>query len=210
MNYRKIHDTIIECAKTRNWNKKTAPCYVERHHIIPKSLGGNPSWRGDNVVCLTAKEHYIIHLLLIKMTVGKDRRSMVRALIYFQSGKYRDFKIKSSRLYEKIREEYALAQSEIGKLAKGRLLSDETKKLIGNSSKGRNVGRKHSPEAVEKIRKAGTGRVHSENTILRIKETRKIDWENRKKNGWIPSIESNLKKSESLKEYWKRKKNNDC
>ena len=40
--------------------------YYERHHIIPKSLGGDNS--EDNLIRLTARQHFIAHVLLIKAT----------------------------------------------------------------------------------------------------------------------------------------------
>jgi len=40
-------------------------CYVERHHIIPKSEGGKDE--PDNLVNLTAREHYVAHLLLARI-----------------------------------------------------------------------------------------------------------------------------------------------
>jgi 5-methylcytosine-specific restriction endonuclease McrA len=57
MNYQKIHDSIIERAKNRNLLD-----YKERHHIIPKCLGGSDNL--DNLVDLTAREHFIIHKIL--------------------------------------------------------------------------------------------------------------------------------------------------
>lgn len=42
-----------------------ADCYVEQHHIIPRSEGGLDE--PDNLVNLTAREHYIAHLLLAKI-----------------------------------------------------------------------------------------------------------------------------------------------
>lgn len=40
-------------------------CYVEEHHIIPKSeCGTNDAW---NLVNLTAREHYVAHKLLYKI-----------------------------------------------------------------------------------------------------------------------------------------------
>ena len=36
---------------------------TERHHIIPKSCGGTDV--ADNLVDLTVREHYIVHLLLV-------------------------------------------------------------------------------------------------------------------------------------------------
>lgn len=39
--------------------------YMERHHVIPKSIGGSDT--ADNLVSLTAKEHFVCHHLLTKM-----------------------------------------------------------------------------------------------------------------------------------------------
>jgi hypothetical protein len=62
MNYQRIHDNIINRAKTRTLPKKT---YAEKHHIIPKCEGG--SEKGETVK-LTLKEHRLIHLLRYKIT----------------------------------------------------------------------------------------------------------------------------------------------
>ncbi len=73
--YTKWYNNIILTAKARSLLKIG---YSEKHHIIPKSLGGNNS--KDNIVALTAREHYVCHLLLPKMTTGKDRNKMAYAL----------------------------------------------------------------------------------------------------------------------------------
>src|SRR5271167_3766950 len=49
----------------------------ENHHILPHSMGG--SSEPLNLVMLTPRSHFILHLLLTKMTVGKDRSKMVMA-----------------------------------------------------------------------------------------------------------------------------------
>jgi hypothetical protein len=49
-------------AEQRGWTKKSAPCYVEEHHIFIKAVFGE----NDRVVYLTAREHFIAHLLLWK------------------------------------------------------------------------------------------------------------------------------------------------
>jgi hypothetical protein len=49
-------------AEARGWTKKSAPCYVEEHHIFIKAVFGE----NDRVVYLTAREHFIAHLLLWK------------------------------------------------------------------------------------------------------------------------------------------------
>lgn len=60
MNYQKLYNNIII---NRQNNLLTG--YTEKHHIIPKSLGG--SNKKKNIVKLSAREHFICHLLLTKM-----------------------------------------------------------------------------------------------------------------------------------------------
>ena len=50
---------------TRAQNRKPPSEYCELHHIIPKCLGGENT--KENLVLLTAREHYIAHLLLSKI-----------------------------------------------------------------------------------------------------------------------------------------------
>lgn len=59
----KIYFQLIEKRSQILLTKKS--CYCEKHHIIPKSLGGSNN--KDNIVVLTAREHFIAHLLLTKM-----------------------------------------------------------------------------------------------------------------------------------------------
>ena len=65
MNYKKVHDQIIDRAVLRGLNKKDIDYYTERHHIQPRSLGGSD--QDDNLVLLSAREHFIIHWLLFKI-----------------------------------------------------------------------------------------------------------------------------------------------
>lgn len=64
MNYHKIYQNIIDKAISLNRSKKEST-YYENHHIIPRCIGGNDD--KDNLVLLTAKEHFISHLLLVKI-----------------------------------------------------------------------------------------------------------------------------------------------
>lgn len=66
MNYEKIHNQIIERAKNRILSG-----YGEVHHIIPKCMGGGNS--KDNLVKLTAKEHFIIHKLLVEIYPNNNK-----------------------------------------------------------------------------------------------------------------------------------------
>jgi len=56
----------------------TTSTYTERHHIVPRSLGGSNS--RDNIVALSARQHFVAHLLLTKMVTGEAKRKMCWAL----------------------------------------------------------------------------------------------------------------------------------
>lgn len=60
MNYKKIYDDLI-LKRTSDPAKEN----VEKHHIIPKCIGGSND--SANIVCLTAREHFIAHVLLCKI-----------------------------------------------------------------------------------------------------------------------------------------------
>lgn len=76
-------------------------CYTENHHIIPKSIGG--SNKKCNMVRLTAREHYIAHLLLTKCVIEQFKPVMMSAYIMMtlvkDKNQQRVFKV-NSRLFE--------------------------------------------------------------------------------------------------------------
>lgn len=73
MNYQKIYYSIIEKSK----NRIQTEGIFEKHHIIPKSLGGNNS--KENIAKLTPREHFICHWLLWKFTKGISKMKMGHA-----------------------------------------------------------------------------------------------------------------------------------
>ena len=144
--YTRWYEQIIEKAKEQNLSiskrhAKNYAGYTEVHHIIPKSFGG--SNRKENLVRFSAREHFICHWLLTKMTSGIHRNKMLTAFVLMtgdgsKSARY-DFKITSSKVFEKIRIDYAKYVSE--KLT-GRVISQETRNKISKI----NTGRKYSDE----------------------------------------------------------------
>lgn len=66
MNYEKIYESLIERARHRRLDG-----YKERHHIVPKCQGGLDTI--DNLVDLTAEEHYLAHQLLVKIYPLNDK-----------------------------------------------------------------------------------------------------------------------------------------
>lgn len=86
----------------RNATNRPVTGYTERHHIIPKSLGGDNA--STNLVRLTAREHFMCHRLLIKMTTGNERIKMLHALGMFAQQSPLQKRIFNSREYELIRQ----------------------------------------------------------------------------------------------------------
>jgi hypothetical protein len=66
MNYQLIYTQLINRGKTRELTG-----YKECHHIIPKCIGGNDN--PDNLVYLTAREHFIAHKLLCEIHPDSDK-----------------------------------------------------------------------------------------------------------------------------------------
>lgn len=77
--YRRWYYYIVERAIGQVRNKGT-DCYYEAHHILPKSLFPDYKKEKWNIVLLTAKEHFVCHWLLVKMTSGIHRQKMYKAL----------------------------------------------------------------------------------------------------------------------------------
>lgn len=103
--YSKYYQYIIDGSIAKQRSKKDS-CYYERHHILPKSLGGNNS--KHNLVYLTAREHFVVHLLLVRMVQDADVYRMVNAIRRFTK------KVSNSR-------EYELLRTTISRYSKGNL-----------------------------------------------------------------------------------------
>jgi hypothetical protein len=113
--YKKWHDSIIDRAKNR-----VLSCYVERHHIIPKSCGGSDD--KFNLVSLTLREHFIVHLLLTKILKGNNKAKMILAFNFMC-----DLKKKNSRLFDNLRSK---GLKILSKKLTGRKIPKETKDKI--------------------------------------------------------------------------------
>ena len=98
MNYEKIYNQIIECAQNRKLEG-----YKEKHHIIPKCLGGLNE--KENLVELTAKEHFLCHKLLCEIHPSNPK--LMWALWLMAIGKQKSKVIEpykvGSREYERLK-----------------------------------------------------------------------------------------------------------
>lgn len=109
MNYERIYKEIIENRKSKPLSENE---YGERHHIIPKCLGGND--KKENLVKLTAREHFLCHYCLTKIYEGKQEYyKMLNAFMMMkpQSGSNKWKRYLNSRLYESLKNEYSKLKS---------------------------------------------------------------------------------------------------
>ena len=152
---------IIENAIARNFVKKNSQIYVEGHHIIPKSI-----FKNNDIVYLTAREHFICHLLLPKMLESKDKRKMMFALHRLVFGnKHISVKyVKNSTQYKRIKEKCSL------------FFSERTKIYWKNVSTEAKLSR------ALKISKSNTGKKFSEETKRKISEKAKIRLQDKSKH----------------------------
>ncbi|XAO54597.1 homing endonuclease [Yersinia phage vB_YenM_P8] len=105
MNYQNIYDNLISRGQTR----EPLTEYKEIHHIIPRCMGGTDE--KTNLVELTAREHFIAHLLLCKINPGHF--GLVSALTLMATDKAGN-RI-NNKLYSFHRKLFAKANSEFFK-----------------------------------------------------------------------------------------------
>lgn len=116
---------------------------VENHHRIPKSLGGTDD--EPNMVKLSPKQHFIAHLLLIKMLAGLNKQKMLyalRSMANLRHSKGRSYFV-GARIYARIRRElrsHPMSQMQRNKISAalcGRKLSKDHRQKIGCGLLGR-------------------------------------------------------------------------
>lgn len=174
--YTRLYYKIISRAQS-----KVYLGYTETHHIIPKSIGGSND--PSNLVELTAKEHYICHRLLTKMTTGEHKRKMTFAAWAMTMKSSADKQIRiNMRSYSYLKEERAklLRNKSISEETRAKrqiarskqIITEETKKKISKSLKGR----RQSDETKTKRSESRRGQKHSQETILKMKQSQKDYW----------------------------------
>lgn len=229
MNYQRIYTAIIERAKTRT------PCgYVEKHHIIPKSLGG--SNKKENIVPLKAREHFLCHYLLTK--INPCRQTWCALWKMVNEIRMEKRYIPSSIVYEKTRIEFSkkISEYKVGRLMseearknmsrakkgttsprRGIKLSDETKRKMSEAKKGKPSGREGkflTEETKKKISEANKGCLRTDEFKRKMSEAKKghpTTKETRNKisnalKGLQKTNETKQRVSSSLKLWWERRR----
>jgi hypothetical protein len=167
--YTKWYYQLIDNARTRIIPKDV---YQERHHIVPRSLGGKNC--KNNIVNLLPREHFIAHLLLTKMFSGQEKFKMWKAynMMLTENTVDQTRYVPNSRFYELARKLVGAASSNCNKgrvpWNKGITHSDETKQKISTINKGNIAWNKG-------INRSDIDRQHM-----------KDGWSKKLKNGFVP------------------------
>lgn len=119
MDYSRIYIELMERASNRDLKG-----YSEKHHIVPKCMGGDDKPR--NIAVLTPEEHYLAHLLLVKIYPDNSKLVCAANMMTVDSNGCR----MNNKRYKWVREKYSANKSisQIGnKYALGKKHSKETK-----------------------------------------------------------------------------------
>lgn len=154
--YSKWYYSIINNAVGRN----SQNIYTESHHIVPKSLGGDDD--KANLATLTAREHFVCHLLLTKMVHNAHKGKMVYAVwaMANQQNPHQYRSVVSSRTYHSLREKF----------------SEEHSKRMSKDNPMRSplVKQKHLNACRLRGKTMGmTGKTHRDSTRAKMREARR-------------------------------------
>lgn len=192
MTYAKIYEQLIEKRRLQPLSKDE--CYCERHHFIPKCMGGgNETW---NIVNLTAKEHFIAHHLLCK--INPDNMKLLNAFIAMctkTSRQQRRIYISAKR-YEQLKSEYGKQRREM--FAN---MTDDKRLRRNQNIKAACAKRTPEQRALIKAKRQAYFASLSEEDKARIAAKRKLTIESRteedKKRIFLTISQSHRKLSES-------------
>ena len=197
MNYLDHYDRLIERARGR-----VLAGYKERHHVRPRCMGGGNE--SDNLVNLTAEEHYIAHQLLVK--IYPDNGGLALAVVRMAK------QCSGNKAFGWLRRRMADKKRGL-QIRLGAVLSAETKAKISAAKFGKGIGRKMPPFSHEhraRISAAKRGQRLSQEHRARIgasnkgkirsSETREkmSAWQRRENQGFKFGNKHNLGKKASL------------
>lgn len=174
MDYQLHYDLLIRKAQERDIDG-----YFEKHHIIPRAFGGAND--DSNLVKLTAKEHFIAHLLLYKAQTEKRKRHQMLTACVMMKGK----NIQNSKMYKSAREEFSKLHSES--------ISGENSFWYGSSRSGEQnpfYGKTHTKKVKDRMSKKAKGKVVAKNKLTG--EVVKISKDEFDSNSLFVGITSNV------------------
>lgn len=169
MNYQNVYNLLIQKRIKNPLNKEDFEIgSIERHHIVPKSLGGDNS--SSNLVNLTVREHFVAHRLLLNIYKHDKEKynkmlfamfAMMSLYGYVKSNSRKLVFVGGSRFYEKIRRKVQIELIKRHRLKWGKLTVEDKNRLNIKISKSlkqyykshRSIwcGRKHDEQTKNKL-----------------------------------------------------------
>lgn len=135
--FKKIYDDLISTRRSRGLDKSKLDGYYEKHHIIPKCMGGKDE--DENYVLLTYREHIIAHKLLYRIypdVPGNLISLYAMALTTNPNHKRERVPSLSSKYMAQLKEEYIQKFDEISRKQLGKEVSEDIRRKISSSNKG--------------------------------------------------------------------------
>ena len=126
VNYLSIYNSIMQQARDRMLEHG-----FERHHVIPKSLGGANNL--SNLVQLTLREHFVAHKLLTRIYTGEAQKKMWFAY-YRLCNRHQHT---NSRLYAQAKLQ---AKQYLSQIHSGKTISQAHRQAISKKLSGKNNG----------------------------------------------------------------------
>lgn len=165
MTHLEEYNRIIEFRKANPLPKDQ---YGEKHHIKPKSIYPELVNDKDNIVRLSAQEHFLAHyhLWLAYRDELKEKTWAKKMCLAFNRMKHQLMKCDDIEMMSQL---YTEARKDLSEACKGRKLSEKTRKKMSESHKGKH----HFEETRKKMSEANKGKHRSEETCRKISESHK-------------------------------------
>lgn len=167
MDYQLHYDSLIESRRSLGRDKTNG--YFESHHIVPRCLGGLDN--AENLILLTAKEHFIAHLLLTK--IYPENTSLGYAFFRMatpapnhsrqKSISYEKRRFLASKLSKKMWEDEKFREKM--KLSKQYMQTEEYRSVMSAATSGEKngmFGKNHSEESRKKMSENTDSEFYSE------------------------------------------------
>ena len=145
MDYQKIYNQIIKRAKEETnirLERKKSGEYFEGHHILARCLGGEGKanhWKHENIVGLTAREHFLCHWLLVRIHPTNNKLAHAFWMMCSWKREYQNRVVPNSRIYEE-------AKSVIAKIVSRRFKNTHLTQERKDNLSFKNKGQKRSVE----------------------------------------------------------------